>query len=149
LKWSGASDPDLVETLRYRVRLDTSASFATAVVYDSLSAESLFVAGVLQPARRYHWKVTVFDKGGLEATPAARTFRNLVPGDANNDGVVSSTDIIVVVNYVFKGGVAPDPAALADLNADCVVSSADIIYAVNFVFKSGPAPQSGCAALAP
>lgn len=149
LKWSGASDPDLVETLRYRVRLDTSASFATAVVYDSLSAESLFVAGALQPARRYHWKVTVFDKGGLEATSEARTFRNLVPGDANNDGVVSSADIVVMVNYVFKGGVAPDPAALADLNADCVVSSADIIYAVNYVFKGGPAPGVGCAALVP
>ena len=53
------------------------------------------------------------------------------------------------MNYVFKGGAAPDPVALGDISANCDVSAADIIYTVNYVFKSGPAPQIGCAAAAP
>ena len=42
LRWSGATDPDLVDTFRYRVRVDTPASLATATVYDSLDSQLLY-----------------------------------------------------------------------------------------------------------
>jgi len=66
---------------------------------------------------------------------------DLVIGDANNDGVHTSADIIYLVNYVFKGGPAPLPVAqVGNVNCDLQITSADIIYMVNFVFKGGPAP---------
>jgi uncharacterized Ntn-hydrolase superfamily protein len=62
-------------------------------------------------------------------------------GDANEDGVVTSADIIYMVNHVFKGGPAPLPASQAgDVDRSGALTSADIIYLVNFVFKSGAAP---------
>lgn len=62
-------------------------------------------------------------------------------GDANFDGSLSSSDIIYIVNYVFKSGSVPVPCAPAgDVNCDQLVSSSDIIYLVNHVFKSGPQP---------
>lgn len=69
----------------------------------------------------------------------------LTPGDVNVDGVVTSADIIYLVNYVFKGGPPPIPCAAAgDVNCDGVVTSADIIYLVNYVFKGGPPPCDPC-----
>jgi hypothetical protein len=147
VSWSGATDPDLVDTLRYRVQVDTQASFATAVVYGPVSTQSINVPGVLSFFKRYYWRVTVFDKGGLNATSVARTFLNLLAGDTNGDGSITAADIVVMVNYIFKGGAAPSPVAVADVNASCTVTSADVIYLVNYVFKSGPAPLVGCASL--
>jgi len=67
-------------------------------------------------------------------------------GDVNVNGSITSADIIVLVAYVFKGGVAPQPIAEAgDVNCDHSVTSADIIYLVNHVFKGGPGPCDACA----
>jgi hypothetical protein len=145
LVWSGATDPDLIDTLRYRVRVDTQATLASAVVYDSLATENLFVAGVLEFTRTYYWNVTVFDKGALAAASGVRSFRSLMAGDAYSDGQITTTDIIFLVNYTLKDGPAPDPVRLGDVNASCEVTTADIIYLVQYVFKSGPEPQVGCA----
>jgi immune inhibitor A len=144
LGWSGATDPDLVDTLRYRVHVDTQSSFATALVYNTLTADTLNVPGVLEPSQRYWWRVVVVDKGGLADTSAVHTFRNLLSGDTNGDGLTTAADVVIMVNFVFKSGPPPDPVAVADVNANCAVTSSDIIYLVNYVFKSGPAPLVGC-----
>lgn len=69
-----------------------------------------------------------------------------IPGDLNLDGQTNLSDLIWLVNYVFKGGSPPDPELwIGDLNADCKVNLADIIYFVNYLFKTGPKPQQGCA----
>lgn len=62
-------------------------------------------------------------------------------GDVNNNRVLTSSDVIGLVNYVFKSGPAPYPfAASGDVNCTGAVNSADIITLVNYVFKSGPTP---------
>ena len=66
-------------------------------------------------------------------------------GDVNNNGTITSADIIYLVNYVFKGGAAPLPcAANGDVNCSGTITSADIIYLVNYVFKGGAAPCNIC-----
>lgn len=71
----------------------------------------------------------------------------LTIGDVNNDGVITSADIIYLVGYVFKGGPGPIPCnAVGDVNCDGVITSADIIYLVAYVFKGGPAPCNVCRA---
>jgi hypothetical protein len=62
-------------------------------------------------------------------------------GDVNNNGTVTSADIIYLVNYVFKGG--PDPLPTVDngdTNCSGTVTSADVIGLVNYVFKGAPEP---------
>jgi hypothetical protein len=57
------------------------------------------------------------------------------------DGSVTASDIIHLVNYTFKGGLAPLPCAAAgDVNCDGAVTASDIIYMVNYVFKGGTPP---------
>ncbi len=64
-----------------------------------------------------------------------------VRGDVNNNGVITSADIIYLVNYIFKGGPAPLPV-MSNGDVDCTgtITASDIIYLVNYIFKGGPAP---------
>jgi len=66
-------------------------------------------------------------------------------GDANFDGVVTSADVIFLVNYVFKAGPPPSPFEIAgDLDCSGVITSGDIIDLVNYVFRGGPPPPLDC-----
>lgn len=68
-----------------------------------------------------------------------------ITGDINVSGAITSADIILEVNFCFKGGAPPQPCVAAgDVNCSGTVTSADIIFLVNFVFKGGPAPCDGC-----
>jgi len=68
-----------------------------------------------------------------------------ITGDVNDDRVITSADIIYLVNHVFKGGPAPLPCpAAGDVNCDGVITSADIIYLVGYVFKGGAPPCEVC-----
>jgi hypothetical protein len=66
-------------------------------------------------------------------------------GDLDSSGTLTSTDILQLVAYIFKGGLEPLPCgAAADVNCSGGVTSADVIYLVNHVFKGGPQPCHPC-----
>lgn len=66
-------------------------------------------------------------------------------GDVDGSGNITASDIVTLINYVFKGGPAPSPdPALADVNCSRITTAADIIWLVNFVFKSGSPPCTNC-----
>lgn len=69
----------------------------------------------------------------------------VISGDLTGDELVTSADVITLVNYVFKSGPEPQPCAAAG-DADCTgnVTSSDIIHMVNYVFKGGPSPCDVC-----
>ncbi len=63
-----------------------------------------------------------------------------IAGDANGDGVVNVGDAVHVINYMFKGGQAPDPLFVGDANCDTEINVGDAVYIINYVFKGGPEP---------
>lgn len=63
-------------------------------------------------------------------------------GDGNGDGSVNLSDVIFVLNYLFKNGPAPNPPEITDVTCDGKTDLADAIYLLNYLFKNGPAP--GC-----
>jgi len=65
-------------------------------------------------------------------------------GDANGDEAANLADAVYIINYVFKGGPAPDPLCVADANDDDAVNLADAVHLVNYVFKGGPPPAEPC-----
>ena len=66
-------------------------------------------------------------------------------GDVNESSTITSSDVIYLVNYVFKAGPTPLPCkAAGDVNCDGAVSSSDVILLVNHVFKSGPLTCDVC-----
>lgn len=74
--------------------------------------------------------------------PVSRT------GDVDTSGTITAADIIYLVNYIFKAGLAPLPIAEAgDVNCTASNTSADVIYLVNHLFKGGAAPCDVCGIL--
>ncbi len=65
-------------------------------------------------------------------------------GDANSDGGANVGDAVFLINYVFKGGPAPNPIEAGDANCDDLVNVGDAVYLINFVFKDGPVPCASC-----
>jgi M6 family metalloprotease-like protein len=65
-----------------------------------------------------------------------------VLGDANGDEAVNVGDVVYLVNYLYRGGTAPDPVQSADVNCDGVVDVGDVVYLVNYLYRGGDAP--GC-----
>jgi hypothetical protein len=68
-------------------------------------------------------------------------------GDLNDNGTVTSADVLDLVHVVFLNGTHRSYPCLANSDVNCSgeVTAADIIYLVNHVFKSGPDPCEICA----
>ena len=79
---------------------------------------------------------------GVGSSYSPGVFCAATAGDANGNGAVNLTDIIFMVNHVFKGGPKPNPGCRGDANGSGGNPNlTDIIYLVNYVFKGGPAPK--------
>ncbi len=62
-----------------------------------------------------------------------------IPGDADGNGVLTISDAVYMINYIFAGGPAP---CNGDANCDCTLSISDAVYLINYIFSGGPAPCS-------
>jgi hypothetical protein len=70
------------------------------------------------------------------------TFNLSLRGDTNSDGKISVSDVVYMINYLFKGGPPPVPLESADTNCDEKPSVSDVVYLINYLFKGGPSPCS-------
>jgi hypothetical protein len=90
-----------------------------------------------------YWRVEAVDGADHHSGFQTHAFQVgiMVAGDQNQDGVVTASDVIYLVNFIFKGGPNPQPCeAMGDSNCDAAVTAGDIIYLVNHTFKGGPPP---------
>ena len=69
---------------------------------------------------------------------------NYLCGDTDNNDAVTISDAVTLINYIFAGGVAPNPFLSGDCNCDAVVTISDAVSLINYIFAGGPAPCSGC-----
>ncbi len=77
-----------------------------------------------------------------------------IPGDADDSKVITISDAVYLIGYIFAGGPAPqpDPICSGDPNGDCVVSISDAVFLINYIFAGGAAPpncfdwSAGCGA---
>ena len=82
----------------------------------------------------------VSDVNLVDFVRQAAIFKKVKPGDANVDGKVTVSDVVFLVNYLFKGG--PEPWLMySDANGDSKVTVSDVVYLVNYLFKGGPPAQ--------
>lgn len=77
----------------------------------------------------------VFSEGEV-TTPSLIALR----GDVTGNGIIDVQDIVFLVNYLNKGGPAPNPLEIGDVNGDGLVDSEDLDYLTDYLFKNGPAP---------
>ena len=119
------------QTDSHTVTSDSSGLFDSGIMHPGDTFSYLFED---KGTFRYHCQVHPADSGAVIVGINKR-------GDANGNGIINLSDIIYLVNYVFKGDTAPNPICLGDANnTGGSPNLSDIIFLVNFIFKGGPAP---------
>lgn len=77
----------------------------------------------------------------FEAILFENTEYNWIPtGNVDGSPQILVSDLIFMVNYIFKGGPSPVPEESGDVNCDSDLNVADLTYLVNYLFKDGPIP---------
>jgi len=61
-------------------------------------------------------------------------------GEVTGDGVIDLGDLLFLISYLYKGGLAPCPMEAGDVNCDGVVDLGDVLYVINYLYKGGPPP---------
>jgi len=61
-------------------------------------------------------------------------------GDVNGDWNVDVGDVVYLINYLYKGGVSPEPVESGDATCEGFVDVGDVVYLINYLFKGGPPP---------
>jgi len=87
----------------------------------------------------------VFGAGNSETHILHSGFRQTfnpyyVCGDANGDAVVNVSDAVGIINYIFVGGVSPEPFKAGDSNCDETINVSDAVWIINYVFMGGNEP---------
>lgn len=67
-----------------------------------------------------------------------------VCGDASGNFIVSVSDVVYLLNYIFSGGPAPNPVLAGDVNCSHTVSISDAVYLINYIFGGGSVPCAAC-----
>lgn len=57
-----------------------------------------------------------------------------ISGDVNFDGIVDISDLVMLVEYFFNNGPAPNPVETADIDRDGLVDIGDLVSLVEYMF---------------
>lgn len=67
----------------------------------------------------------------------------MATGDANNDGVVSASDVVLLIDYLYDSGHLINEHN-TDVNGDCVVNVLDLVYLIGHVHGGQPLESMPC-----
>ncbi len=65
-------------------------------------------------------------------------------GDADGSSMITISDAVYLINYIFAGGPAPDPLLAGDVDCNSIVTISDAVYLINYIFAGGAAPCAAC-----
>jgi hypothetical protein len=141
----------LAGAISYHYQVDLDSLFGSPEVDLSIPDATASVTGLMQGST-YYWRVAVTDPCGESGWSAVRKFVATcgvsLTGDVDASGTITSSDVIVMVNHLFKSGPPPVPQpAAGDVNCSGSLTSADIVTLVNYTFKSGAPPCDVCSIL--
>ncbi len=120
---------------------------------DFFSSEVLIDSGIIDtfysfdsiPGGEYWYRMTATDAEGQESRlselAVVSVANSFIKGDANLDGDISILDLTYLVDFIFRGGPAPDPFLAGDANCDDDTNILDLTYLVDFIFRGGPIPD--------
>lgn len=126
-------------------QLHVSGRSSGLKVFDISTPTSPRLVGQYDPKPGYVWDTDL--AGGVLWVTCDNGLISVYQGDCSGpdgSGGVNVSDLVFLVNYLFKGGPAPLSVQSGDINCDGGVSVADVTHLVNFLFKSGAPPCGGC-----
>jgi PKD repeat protein len=91
----------------------------------------------------YSTTLPEFKSNILNYTP--RTVAGLVRicltrGDMDGDLVITITDLVYFIDFMFNGGPSPFPMDIGDIDCSGSIDISDLVYLVDWMFNNGQAP---------
>ena len=86
------------------------------------------------PNNTYGW--------GIPDILAAIQYSFYLTGDVTGDGEINVSDLVFLIDYLYRDGRAPSPLFLGDVNCDDAVSISDVVYMINYIYHNGADPCS-------
>lgn len=139
-----AWDPELPAE-SYSLQIDDDSSFASpqiSVVVDT----NVYVAANLSVGTVYFWRVR-----GMTACPDnpwSNTFSfkacSRQPGDVDGNGIVTISDAVYLITFIFSNGPMPTPQEAGDSDCNAIVNVSDAVRVIGYIFSSGVAPCGPC-----
>lgn len=77
---------------------------------------------------------------GIPDILAAIQYTFYLTGDVDGDGAINASDVVHLINYLYRNGSPPSPLFLGDVNCDDVVDGGDVVYLLDYLFRSGMEP---------
>ncbi len=65
-------------------------------------------------------------------------------GDADGNDIITISDAVFVITYIFGGGPAPNPELAGDSDCNGIITISDAVYLISYIFGGGPAPCAAC-----
>jgi hypothetical protein len=133
----------IATTVAYTLQYCLSPSFANPITIAGIAESSYTVpdSAALRDST-YYWRVEAVDLANNHSGYQAYSCRFSIffLGDVNKDHGLTVADVVYMINYLFKGGPAPDPMKRGDVNHDGRVTIGDAVFLVNYLFRGGPEP---------
>jgi hypothetical protein len=134
LRWSGG-DPNFFDDVTYDVYFGETNPPAWVRNQSSTS----YNPGTLDFGTTYYWQIVSQDQDTSVNSPLW-SFTTIARGDCNAEGEVNISDVIYLINYLFRYGPSPTPTEVGNVDCDSGVTVSDAIYLINYFFKGGPPP---------
>ncbi len=142
--WRRAIDNDPLDSVSYTLVLALDPGFLFKVEFAGIADTIFSLASPLSYSEDYWWTVKAVDLyEGITWSSQTFRFKTLVPGDADGNGVVTISDVVFLINYIFAGGAAPNPLDAGDANCSGGINISDAVYLIQYIFGGGAAPCEG------
>lgn len=76
--------------------------------------------------------------------PAASEPWSYVCGDVDNDSLVNISDVVFIIDRIFRAGPPPSVEKAGDVNCDGQLDVTDAVYILQYIFAGGGVPCEAC-----
>jgi len=88
----------------------------------------------------FFWSIQLGSTVNLYMQMAAPEAPMVEHRDITGDGIIDVSDLMYLINYLYKGGPQPRPLENANVNCDATIDMTDVLFLANYIYKSGPPP---------
>lgn len=76
--------------------------------------------------------------------PGTISFERWNCGRIGGGSISNLSNVVYLINYIFRGGPSPMDVSYGNVNCDQVVSVSDAVYLLKYIFSGGSVPCAAC-----
>ncbi len=143
-KYFSTTAPDLDgDQVYYRWIFDKSDSSDWMGPYDS--GDTCMISRSWAASGRYEISVLAKDLWDVStAGSPSLSVKVYRCGDADGTGIITISDAVRLINYIFAGAQAPSPIQAGDADCNGSINISDAVRLINYIFAGGMVPCGNC-----